>query len=217
MFGALEVAEPVDRASSALQNHPVNTANTLTASRIAMSPIFFVVAFLPVWGGPRFSLISVMVLWVLFVLMEITDVLDGAVARSLGIVTDLGKVLDPFSDVVSRLTYFVVFVAFSIMPVWMFLLILYREVGIIFVRMMMIRDGIALAARAGGKAKAVLYAVSTGLGLLMLTHVRLGGLHGLMPALPWVVLGAFLASVVLAWASFLDYLIIVVRHYRANR
>lgn len=182
-----------------------------------MSPIFFVVAFLPVWGGPRFSLISVMVLWVLFVLMEITDVLDGAVARSLGIVTDLGKVLDPFSDVVSRLTYFVVFVAFSIMPVWMFLLILYREVGIIFVRMMMIRDGIALAARAGGKAKAVLYAVSTGLGLLMLTHVRLGGLHGLMPALPWVVLGAFLASVVLAWASFLDYLIIVVRHYRANR
>ncbi len=194
----------------------MNIANALTSLRIVLSPVFFVVAYLPVWGGQRFAPVSMILLWVLFVLIEVSDVLDGAVARAQGIVSDLGKLLDPFSDVISRLTYFIVFAAFSIMPVWMFLLIMYREVGIIFVRMMMIRDGVALAARTGGKTKAVMYAISAGLGLLMLWQVRLGGLHVLMPALPWVVLGSFLLSVVLAWASFVDYLIILVRHYRTK-
>lgn len=192
----------------------MNIANAVTSLRLVLSPVFFVFAFLPIWAGGAFAVLSTVVLWLLFAFIEISDVLDGMVARSQGIVSDVGKLLDPFADVVSRLTYFVVFTAFSIMPVWMFLLILYREVGIIFVRMLMIRDGIALAARTGGKTKAVMYAVSAGLGLLMLMHVRLGTFHYLMPALPWAVLGAFGLSVLLAWASFIDYLIILGRHYR---
>lgn len=191
----------------------VNAANALTALRLVLSPVFFLIAYLPVWAGSSLAIISTIVLWVLFVFIEVSDILDGIVARAHGIVSDVGKLLDPFADVVSRLTYFVVFAAFSIMPVWMFLLILYREVGIIFVRMMMIRDGVTLAARAGGKTKAVMYAVSAGLGLVMLMHVRLGIMHFLMPALPWVVLGAFGLSVVLSWASFIDYLVILYRHY----
>lgn len=192
----------------------MNIANLLTSLRIVLSPVFFVFAFLPLWGGSGFAPVSVVALWVLFIVIELTDLFDGIAARALGIVSDLGKLLDPFSDVVSRLTYFIVFTAFSIMPVWMFTLILYREVGIIFVRMMMTREGIALAARAGGKLKAVLYAVSTALGLLMLTHVRLGIFHNLMPTLPWVVLGTFGAAVLVAWISFADYLILVIRHFK---
>lgn len=192
----------------------MNIANLLTSLRIVLSPVFFVFAFLPLWGGSGFAPVSVVALWVLFIVIELTDLFDGITARALGIVSDLGKLLDPFSDVVSRLTYFIVFTAFSIMPVWMFTLILYREVGIIFVRMMMTREGIALAARAGGKLKAVLYAVSTALGLLMLTHVRLGIFHNLMPTLPWVVLGTFGAAVLVAWISFADYLILVIRHFK---
>ncbi len=153
-------------------------------------------------------------LWSIFVLTEISDMLDGAVARSMGVVSDIGKLLDPFADVVSRLTCFVVFATFSIMPVWMFVLIMYRELGIIFVRMLMARDGVALAARWGGKTKTVVYAVSTGLGLLMLTHLRLRNLHGLMPQLPWLTIGAFGVSVIFSWASFADYLIVLRRHYR---
>jgi CDP-diacylglycerol--glycerol-3-phosphate 3-phosphatidyltransferase len=192
----------------------VNIANALTSLRLVLSPIFFVFAFLPYWDARRFGLVSTIALWIIFVLVEISDVLDGAVARSRGIVSDLGKLLDPFADVVSRLTYFLVFAAFNIMPVWMFVLIMYQEVSIIFVRMMMMRDGVALAARKGGKTKAVMYAVSSGLGLLLLMHLRLGNLHGLMPALPWVVMGAFGVSVLLAWGSFIDYLIVLRNHYR---
>lgn len=181
-----------------------------------MSPVFFVFAFLPLWADGRFALLSTVVLWILFVIIELSDILDGAVARGLGIVSDLGKLLDPFADVVSRLTYFLVFVVLGIMPAWMFLLIMYREVGIIFVRMMMMRDGVALAARKGGKTKAVMYAVSAGLGLVLLMNIRLGSFAAFATVLPWVVLASFGVSVFLSWASFLDYLIILYRHYKGR-
>lgn len=191
----------------------MNIANGLTSLRLVLSPIFFVLAFLPYWTAGQFAVLTTVLLWTIFVLVELSDMLDGAVARAQGIVSDFGKLLDPFADVVSRLTYFLVFTVFQIMPAWMFVLILWREVGIIFVRMMMIRDGVALAARKGGKTKAVMYAVSSGFGLLMLMHLRLQNLHGFMPWLPWVTMGAFLVSVLLAWGSFIDYLVVLRRHY----
>jgi CDP-diacylglycerol--glycerol-3-phosphate 3-phosphatidyltransferase len=195
----------------------VNIANQVTSLRLYLSPFFFVFAFLPEWTDGRYALLSTVVLWVLFAVIEISDAVDGAVARGMGIVSDLGKLLDPFADVVSRLTYFVVFAALSIMPVWMFILIMYREVGIIFLRMMMIRDGVALAARKGGKTKAVMYAVSAGIALLVLMHQRLDTLPALFPALEWVVLIAFGISVLLSWISMVDYLVVIRRHYREAR
>lgn len=153
-------------------------------------------------------------MWILFAVIELSDILDGTIARRLNIVSDVGKLLDPFADVVSRLTYFVVFAAFSIMPVWIFILIMYREIGIIFLRMMLVRDGIALAARKGGKLKAVMYAVSAGFGLLMLMHLRIGNLESLMPVLPWVTLASFGLAVALSWISMIDYIIVIRRHYR---
>ncbi|MEX2443274.1 MAG: CDP-alcohol phosphatidyltransferase family protein [Alkalispirochaeta sp.] len=195
----------------------MNIANALTSLRLVLSPMFFIFAFLPYWTTGRFAVLSTVILWTIFVLVELSDMLDGAVARAQGIVSDFGKLLDPFADVVSRLTYFLVFTVFQIMPAWMFVLIMWREVGIIFVRMMMMRDGVALAARKGGKTKAVMYAVSSGFGLLMLMHLRLQNLHGFMPWLPWVTMGAFLLGVLLAWGSFIDYLIILRRHYADPR
>ncbi|MFP4151604.1 MAG: CDP-alcohol phosphatidyltransferase family protein [Alkalispirochaeta sp.] len=195
----------------------MNIANQLTSLRLYLSPLFFIFAFLPEWSDGRYALLSTVVLWVLFAVIEISDAVDGAVARGMGIVSDLGKLLDPFADVISRLTYFVVFAALSIMPVWMFILIMYREVGIIFLRMMMIRDGVALAARKGGKTKAVMYAVSAGIALLLLMHQRLGNLPTLFPILEWAVLVAFGISVFLSWFSMVDYLIVIRRHYREAR
>lgn len=192
----------------------MNVANVVTSLRLYLSPVFFVFAFLPHWTSGRFGVLSAVVLWILFAVIELSDILDGTIARRLNIVSDVGKLLDPFADVVSRLTYFVVFAAFSIMPVWIFILIMYREIGIIFLRMMLVRDGIALAARKGGKLKAVMYAVSAGFGLLMLMHLRIGNLESLMPVLPWVTLASFGLAVALSWISMIDYIIVIRRHYR---
>ena len=194
----------------------MNLANLLTSIRLVLSPVFFVVAYLPYWAGHRFALPTTIVLWVLFFVMETSDLLDGIVARRRGIVSDVGKVLDPFADVVGHLTFFLIFAAFSIIPIWMFLLLMYREIGIIFVRILMIRENIALAARRGGKIKTALYACGSVLGLLMLGHIRLGNLHRLMPMLPWVTMLVFLLAIVMAWGSFFDYLIVLRRQMRTR-
>ncbi|MFP4409437.1 MAG: CDP-alcohol phosphatidyltransferase family protein [Spirochaetaceae bacterium] len=104
----------------------MNVATALTASRLVLSPLFFVLFFLPEWTG-SYHLVTVVLLWIVFFAIEISDILDGAVARRKNIVSDLGKLFDPFADVISRLTYFITFAAVGIMPAWIVLLILYRE------------------------------------------------------------------------------------------
>lgn len=199
----------------------MNLPNGITASRIALSPLFFLVFFVPLWTGV-FLQGSIVVIWLIFVWVEVSDMLDGEVARRTGQVTDLGKVLDPFADVIARLTYFVCLTAANLMPVWVFVIIMYREFGIIFIRMMMYRKGVALAARKGGKLKTVTYSIASGLGMLLSSFARLdlfeplGGL-GLFAPLPLnagtlvsvTAIGAmvfYVIAAVLSLLSFVDYL-----------
>ena len=193
----------------------MNLPNTLTISRIVASPLLFLLFFLPDYIPCSFACV-VPVIWVLFIAMELTDVLDGWVARKYGIVTDLGKVLDPFSDVISRLTYFVAFAALGIMHPLLLLLIVYREVSIAFIRMLMYRDGVAMAARAGGKLKAVFYNIGGVLGLVVFSVEGLAIWPAESPIYGYLRIAAtvvFCLAVLLSWTSFLDY----VRVFRAAR
>lgn len=138
-------------------------ANRITFFRIVLSPVFAVlfsawaVAKEPLWLVP---------VWVVFLLSEFSDILDGWVARKLGETSDLGKVLDPFSDVLSRLTIFACLLTIQVVPLWFFLIILYREVSVTFLRMLMAQKGVVQAASSGGKIKAVLYFLASLAGLV---------------------------------------------------
>ncbi len=177
----------------------------LTASRLVFAPLFFVTFFIPEWTG-AFHVESTVLLWVMMVIIEITDAADGALARALNQVTDLGKLLDPFSDVISRLTYFICFTVAGIMPAWVLIIIFYREYGIVFLRMIMYRDGTALAARKGGKLKAIFYFLSGIMGMLVVTIERTGVLTGSLVPIRTGALGVFAVSAVLCLVSFIDYL-----------
>ena len=146
----------------------MNLPTILTSFRIFLSPLFFGCFFFPLWTGFG-AFPAVVILWVIFLIIEISDMVDGFLARALDQVTDTGKLLDPFADVIARLTYFVCFVATGIMPAWAFLPILYRELGVTYLRMILYKDGIALAANRWGKLKAVFYAFSGGFGLSLHT------------------------------------------------
>jgi len=183
----------------------MNLPNLLTSSRIYLSPVFFLSFYIPLWTG-RGGILAVILLWVIYFLMEISDAVDGSLARALDQVTDTGKLLDPFADVVSRLTYFVCFVATGIMPAWAFILIMYREFGITYLRMILYREGYALAARKGGKLKAVLYAIAGGAGLFIHTCRLLGWFSNFMDTMVLVVKGLFAAAALIALISFIDYL-----------
>ncbi len=185
----------------------MNIPNILTAFRIYLSPLFFLMFFLPLWTGVG-AIPAVVVLWILYIVIETSDMVDGSVARALDQVTDMGKLLDPFADVVARLTYFVCFVATGIMPAWAFILIMYRELGITFIRMIMYKEGTALAAKKGGKLKAVFYAIAGFAGLFIHTCRSLSLFGEYMDMFLMAGQVFFAAAAVLALLSFLDYYLV---------
>jgi len=144
----------------------MNLPNKLTIARLIMAPLFFVIFHLPMWTGQTsLTGISIILVLVLYAFIEITDLMDGIIARKRNMVTDLGKVMDPFADTFSRLTYFVCLMTVSIMSDWAFMIILWRELGMLFVRMLMMRQQKAVPANIFGKIKAVLYAISAVFGI----------------------------------------------------
>jgi CDP-diacylglycerol--glycerol-3-phosphate 3-phosphatidyltransferase len=178
-------------------------ADKVTLSRILLAPLFFLLyrySILP----PIPTLVS---LWILFAVIEISDLVDGKVARSTNEVSSFGKLFDPFADVLARMTYFVCFAFDGIMPLWVFLIILYREFGILFLRNLLSLRGIVMGARPGGKLKAGLYMVSGMISLALVSLIRLGYSGGIMPVFEVVVLATFILAGFLSVASFIDYII----------
>jgi CDP-diacylglycerol--glycerol-3-phosphate 3-phosphatidyltransferase len=173
-------------------------ADKVTASRLFFAPCFFAVyLFDGTWTVPA--------LWALFCIAEVTDTIDGKVARSRNEVSDFGKLFDPFADTLVWLTFFLCFVADRILPVLPFLIILYREFGILFLRNLMLRKGVAMGARRGGKIKAFAY-MFTGIASLLASSVRRLGIEGpYFGVFRLAALVFFALSIVISLLSFADY------------
>jgi CDP-diacylglycerol--glycerol-3-phosphate 3-phosphatidyltransferase len=71
----------------------LNLPNKITLIRIFMIPLFVAVFFISALGAIRFLIAAI-----IFALAAATDALDGHIARSRGLVTNLGKFLDPIAD-----------------------------------------------------------------------------------------------------------------------
>lgn len=141
-------------------------ANRITLFRIALAPVFATLfSAWATWRDPAWLVL----VWIVFLVSEASDVLDGWVARKLGETSDLGKLLDPFSDVISRLTIFVCLLIVGVAPVWFVLVVLYREVSMNFLRLLMVQRGVVQAASTGGKLKAWLYFFASLAGMLEVT------------------------------------------------
>lgn len=146
----------------------MNLPNKLTVTRLVMVPVFFLSFLL---GSLSFSgarTISTVLMVVCYLVAELSDLLDGKIARKYNLVTDLGKVLDPFADTLSHLTFFVCFMKSGFMPVWTFIIIMWREFSILFLRMLMMRAGKAMPANIWGKSKTVFYALTTLLSIIFI-------------------------------------------------
>ncbi|GHV63299.1 CDP-diacylglycerol--glycerol-3-phosphate 3-phosphatidyltransferase [Spirochaetia bacterium] len=180
-------------------------ADKITALRLLLAPFFFIVYLLP-----RAAPWTVPVLWALFIVSEITDLIDGKVARSRKEVSDFGKLFDPFADVLVRITYFLCFVVTGVFPGFLslvlFLLVLYREFGIQFLRVLMMKKGIAMGARKGGKIKAFTYMLAGFVALLAVSVQRLGFGESVFLVLQRSALIIFCISVIISLVSFADYL-----------
>lgn len=180
----------------------MTTANKLTVLRLILVPFFFIWYFVPGFTGIG-GIFYAVVLVLLYGVAELTDLLDGKIARKSGTVTDLGKVMDPFADVMSHITYFTCFLASGLMPVWAFAIIVWREFSQSFLRMLLMGKGKPMAANIFGKSKTCLYAAVSICGIAVRVVTMLGGYESWMGS-AMTVLGALAAAA--SAVSFIIYI-----------
>ena len=125
-----------------------NIANNITFVRILLS---FVALGLVMSGNIQLLLVAI----ILIAYSELTDMLDGYLARRDNIVTSLGKLLDPLSDSISRFIYFFAFGYMGLFPIWLVIVLFVRDIIVAYIRTYMSLMGIAMGARFSGKAKAL--------------------------------------------------------------
>lgn len=136
--------------------------NLLTLFRLASAPIFL--AFF-IGTGPDGFLAPVMNqkagLWACLIVLslsEISDILDGIIARRLNQVSDFGKLLDPYADSTFRLSVYFAFASHAHgkwIPLWMVMILLYRDLLVTVIRTFAVERRIFVHARASGKIKAI--------------------------------------------------------------
>ena len=90
---------------------------------------------------------------VLFIFGCITDFLDGRIARKQNLVTDFGKFIDPVADKLLVLTTLIMLVYLHMMPAWVVIVILCRELAVDGLRMVAVTKGCIIAAGPLGKWK----------------------------------------------------------------
>jgi CDP-diacylglycerol--glycerol-3-phosphate 3-phosphatidyltransferase len=192
----LPVTGPPVTEPSASGPKPVslnNIANWLTVARIALVPL--VVGGL-LAGGYTWRLIALAA----FCVASVTDLLDGKLARSRGLVTDFGKIADPVADKALTGAALVCLSALGNLPWWVTVVIMVRELGVTALRFWVIRRGVIAASR-GGKLKTLLQIIAICLYIL-----------------PWgnaIVRWAFMAAAVVATVvTGADYLLRAVRLHR---
>ena len=135
-----------------------NVANILTIVRIVLVPVF--IGFL-LAGGTVWRLAALGT----FCVASLTDLLDGRLARSRGLVTDFGKIADPVADKALTGAALICLSALGELPWWVTGVIMLRELGVTALRFWVIRRGVIAASR-GGKAKTLLQVIAIALYIL---------------------------------------------------
>jgi CDP-diacylglycerol--glycerol-3-phosphate 3-phosphatidyltransferase len=180
----------------------LNVPNAITVIRILLAPVF-------IWmlladdgadGALRWAAAG------LFILAIATDGIDGAIARKHGLVTELGKLLDPIADKILTGGALVALSILGELPWWVTIVVLVREIGITVHRMIVATDHVVAAAWMG-KLKTLAQAVAISIALAPLYLVFGDWIF-------WVNGILMTIAVLLTIASGLDYVLTAVKASR---
>lgn len=189
----------------------MNLANLLTISRIFLAPIFAALYFMDGWGWALAA-------FAISIIIEITDLYDGRVARGYGIVSDLGKLLDPFADRLSRFTIFLVFLVDGLAPLWMIIIFYFRDEFVSLMRMLAAKRDIVIAARQSGKIKAVTQGIAINVVLFLRFVMIAAGaseevIATYLQGTAWVLLLVVTIVTVVSWVDYMRGSMEVIRSY----
>jgi len=158
------------RPMSNVSEKSLNVPNAITMSRLVLSFVLFAL----IQAGNYW-------LWAagLFVFAVLTDILDGWIARKYKLITQLGRILDPFVDkfITSGTFLFLLpFVTSGVSP-WMVVIVLGREMLVTSLRGFLEQQGADFSASASGKFKMFLQCAAATAALL--------SMHPPLAQLPW--------------------------------
>ncbi|MBI3769512.1 MAG: CDP-diacylglycerol--glycerol-3-phosphate 3-phosphatidyltransferase [Deltaproteobacteria bacterium] len=186
--------------------------NVLTLFRVALVPVLVYVLRDP---GPLAGLLAAL----LFFLASLTDYFDGYLARKYGIVTTLGKFLDPLADKLIVASVLIMLAAMPCapgmtaceprVPAWIVVLIVGRELAVTGLRGIASGEGVTLGAEELGKYK-MIFQMFALVGLLVHYRYVYVDFHAAGMYFLWIALA-------LALWSASDYHVRVYRAVRAAR
>ena len=151
----------------------MNLPNLITIGRIVLAVLIVPLLFLDQFG---YRLLA----FIVFLVAAFSDLWDGHIARSRGLVTDLGKLLDPAADKLLLVATFVPFYLLShgvgpggpfpwfggVFPLWIMLVVFGRELFITLFRSYAVRRGVVIPAGSAGKYKTVFQNIFIGAAIL---------------------------------------------------
>src|SRR6202045_5432003 len=167
----------------------MNLPNSLTTLRIFFVPLLVVVL---LTRQPNWDIRGLPIhfeVWGVFILLvaAATDVMDGYIARKRREVTTLGILLDPIADKLLISAAFISLVEMHLVPGWMVVIIIGREITVLGLRNIASAEGFTIPASALGKTKMVLQVIAVCAVILAAKHTIIRPLGVL---LLWLVVGS---------------------------
>lgn len=126
----------------------MNLPNKLTLSRLVLTAVFLIAAFVKFPFSETCALL-------IFSVASLTDYFDGKIARRDKIITNFGTLMDPLADKILICSAFIAFVGRGEIAAWMVVIIVARELAITGLRLLAASNQVVLAAEGYGKHKTI--------------------------------------------------------------
>jgi len=174
----------------------VNWPNRLSLMRIGSVPVLTLLLMLENAMWARYAALF------LFIAASITDFVDGHIARKYNLVTNFGKFIDPVADKLLVLSTMVMLSWHGLLPAWIVVAVLFRELAVDGLRLVAVEQGKVIAAGKLGKIK------TTCQMTMIITHLVYFAKFPLLHYLAyWLLIPTQIAVLVMTIWSGVDYFI----------
>ena len=183
----------------------IKLPNIISILRLVISPV----CFLLITSSSR---VLVIVGFWIFLISAISDFLDGWFARRYHETTQLGKFLDPLADKFLTTAAFLAFVQLNIIPLWMVLIIIIRDIGTTLIRVLSGINENKFKTSFSAKIKTALQMVFIGWNLLLIflksirTDAQFVSAVNSIIYSKWTLIAIYIITLITIWTA-VEYLI----------
>jgi cardiolipin synthase len=132
-----------------------NIPNILTIFRLLLAPVFVLVFFSEISNAHALALL-------VYIVASLTDFLDGYIARKYNLITEIGKVLDPFADKVMLITVLICLYISGRIPLVIPVVVVVKEIFMIISGLILYfrKERMVIPSNILGKSATVMFMLS---------------------------------------------------------